>query len=118
MMSLDLDRAFDALQEGTLNKQRQNMPRSPGRPKGSPNKVSSAVKDMVREALDGVGGVAYLMTQASANPTAFLSLVGKLLPTELKADVVGVVATGVVDVSNLTPDQKRTLASIKLPTDR
>ena len=51
-----------------------------GRPKGVPNKTTAALKDMILNALDNKGGVAYLERQADENPTAFLSLVGKVLP--------------------------------------
>jgi hypothetical protein len=51
-----------------------------GRPKGIPNKVTGALKDMILTALDEKGGVVYLMEQADKNPQAFLTLVGKVLP--------------------------------------
>lgn len=51
-----------------------------GRPKGSPNKNTAALKDMILGALDNKGGVAYLEKQADENPTAFLTLIGKVLP--------------------------------------
>jgi hypothetical protein len=54
-----------------------------GRPKGSPNKTTAQVKDMILKALDGAGGVDYLQRQAEENPTAFLTLVGKVLPLQL-----------------------------------
>jgi hypothetical protein len=60
-----------------------------GRPKGSPNKIQAAVKEMVIQALNEAhadGGVAYLKEQASKNPTAFLSLVGKVLPLQVQGD--------------------------------
>jgi hypothetical protein len=52
----------------------------PGRPKGVPNKTTAALKDMILGALNNKGGVLYLEKQADQNPTAFLSLVGKVLP--------------------------------------
>jgi hypothetical protein len=58
-----------------------------GRQKGTPNKVTGALKDMVLQALDGAGGVSYLQKQATANPTAFLTLVGKVLPLQVTGDV-------------------------------
>ena len=58
-----------------------------GRVKGTPNKLTGQVKEMILEALDQKGGVKYLVQQADANPTAFLSLVGKLIPTDVKADI-------------------------------
>ena len=53
-----------------------------GRPAGVPNKVNGQLKDMILQALDGAGGVAYLQTCARDNPTAFLSLVGRVLPIQ------------------------------------
>jgi len=53
-----------------------------GRPKGVPNKLPGDVKALILAALDEVGGRSYLVEQAKANPVAFLSLVGKLLPRD------------------------------------
>jgi hypothetical protein len=41
---------------------------------------------MVLAALAGVGGEQYLMRQADENPTAFLTLVGKVLPLQITGD--------------------------------
>ena len=57
-----------------------------GRPKGSLNKNTAAVKDMVLHALDKAGGVNYLLRQAEENPTAFMTLVGKVMPTQVTGD--------------------------------
>ena len=54
-----------------------------GRKAGTPNKLTGAVKDMVLKALSNVGGVNYLEAQAQNNPTAFLTLVGKIIPHEV-----------------------------------
>lgn len=54
-----------------------------GRPKGVPNKINGELKDMVLQALNGVGGVKYLQQQAKDSPTAFLALVGKVLPLQV-----------------------------------
>ena len=55
-----------------------------GRQKGTANKVTGALKDMILQALANKGGVAYLETQATANPNAFLALVGRVLPLQVK----------------------------------
>ncbi len=55
----------------------------PGRPKGVPNKNTTAIKDMILAALDGAGGVEYLQKQANLNPGPFLALVGKVLPMQI-----------------------------------
>jgi hypothetical protein len=57
-----------------------------GRRKGSVNKNTAALKDMILSALSGVGGVDYLIAQASENPTAFLTLIGKVLPLQVAGD--------------------------------
>ena len=41
---------------------------------------------MILAALDTVGGPGYLVAQASANPTAFLTLIGKVLPMTVVGD--------------------------------
>jgi len=57
-----------------------------GRVKGVPNKVTKAVKEMVLAALDKAGGEYYLLEQSEKNPTAFLTLVGKVLPLQVTGD--------------------------------
>jgi hypothetical protein len=63
------------------------MPRSStsgqGRPKGVPNKLTSDVKAMILAALDKAGGVDYLVAQSEKNPSAFMTLVGKVLPLQM-----------------------------------
>ena len=58
-----------------------------GRQAGTPNKIQKELKEMIREALDRAGGVDYLQKQATDNPGAFLTLVGKVLPKDVRADV-------------------------------
>jgi len=58
-----------------------------GRPKGSPNKATKALKDMILGALDDAGGQDYLRRQSIENPTAFMTLIGKVLPMSINADV-------------------------------
>jgi hypothetical protein len=41
---------------------------------------------MILGALDQAGGESYLLQQARENPNAFLTLVGKVLPTTLAGD--------------------------------
>lgn len=57
-----------------------------GRVKGTPNKVNAALKDMILTALDDAGGVQYLKQQAGASPTAFLALIGRVLPMTVAGD--------------------------------
>ena len=57
-----------------------------GRVKGTPNKTTGQLKDMILGALDRAGGVTYLQRQADTSPAAFLTLVGKVLPMTLAGD--------------------------------
>lgn len=71
--------------KGTPGK-KPGSPKTGGRVKGTPNKVTAALKDMILGALDAKGGQAYLERQAEENPTAFMTLIGKVLPTTLVGD--------------------------------
>lgn len=67
-----------------------------GRPKGAVNKNTAALKDMILTALSGAGGIEYLQEQADKNPTAFLTLVGKVLPLDVNNNHGGKVVAEVV----------------------
>lgn len=57
-----------------------------GRAKGTPNKTTSLLKDAILIAASNAGGkgglVAYLEKQASDNAAPFMTLLGKVLPTQ------------------------------------
>lgn len=72
-----------------------------GRKAGTPNKLTTEVKEMILAALDRAGGIEYLTTQAHENPNAFLSLIGKVLPLQVKADVKGNVEIAVIRFSDV-----------------
>ena len=57
-----------------------------GRKAKTPNKVTAALKDMILQALANVGGETYLAEQATKNPNAFLALIGRVLPLQVKQD--------------------------------
>ena len=61
-------------------------PKTGGREKGTSNRVTKQLKELILAALDGVGGQAYLERQAEKNPGPFLTLIGKVLPTTLSGD--------------------------------
>src|SRR4051812_27827745 len=61
-------------------------PKTGGRVKGTPNKMTKALKDMILGALDDAGGQEYLHRQANNNPVAFLALIGRMLPTTLAGE--------------------------------
>lgn len=57
-----------------------------GRKVGTPNKLTAALKDLILQALANKGGVSYLERQAENNPVAFMTLVGRVLPLQVKQD--------------------------------
>lgn len=86
-------------------------PASSGRQPNSPNKLTKALKAMILGALDEAGGQAYLTTQAKENPVAFMTLLGKVLPTTLAGDPENPI---VLTRINLVPVEPRTLEEVRL----
>jgi hypothetical protein len=55
-----------------------------GRKPGQSNHLTGALKDLILKALADAGGSDYLLEQSKANPTAFMALVGRVLPLQVK----------------------------------
>ena len=62
-------------------------PKTGGRKKGSANKHTGEIREMIRQALEEAGGVKYLARVAQETPTAFLALIGRLVPSEIRASL-------------------------------
>ena len=58
-------------------------PKTGGREKGTPNKLTTDVRAMILATLDRAGGEDYLLEQATANPKAFMSLLARILPAQI-----------------------------------
>lgn len=71
--------------------------KSGGRQKGTMNHDTALLREMILGALDKAGGQKYLVKQAHKNPSAFLQLVGKVLPKDINATVSGGIAIVVID---------------------
>ena len=54
-----------------------------GRQKGTPNKRTAVLKDMILHTLDKAGGEAYLLQIAEDDPKTFIALLGKVLPLQV-----------------------------------
>ena len=79
---------------------RKNIPNGGrGRPKGAVNKNTAQLKDMILGALDQSGGVEYLVARANDPRTAsaFLTLVGKVLPMQVTGEGGGPVGIAVIE---------------------
>jgi len=71
----------------------------PGRKKGVPNKDNAQLKEMILAALDQSGGVDYLVERANdpKTATAFLSLIGKVLPMQIAGDPDNPIGISVIE---------------------
>ena len=69
-----------------------------GRPRGAANRLNREVREMLHQALEEEGGVEYLRWAARKQPVAFLSLIGRLLPAEVRASL----ETGPVEIHVVT----------------
>lgn len=58
-----------------------------GRKPGQTNRFTKDVKARILAALDMVGGEKYLARQAEKNPAAFMALLAKVMPMQVKAEV-------------------------------
>jgi len=78
-----------------------------GRKKGSKNKTTLLLKEAIEESFANVGGAEYLTTMAVQEPKAYLTLLAKILPAKIEADINVFQGTQLVD----RLQQGRTLAS-------
>jgi len=72
----------------TVPKSKRKPPLATKSRKGVPNKVTADLKNMILEALGNAGGAEYLERKANDPRTAsaFLGLVGKVLPMTIAGD--------------------------------
>lgn len=54
-----------------------------GRKKGSQNKITATIKEAIEQSFNQVGGAAYLVKMATEQPQAYMTLLGKVLPTQV-----------------------------------
>lgn len=66
---------------------KKGKPKTGGRKKGTPNKTTVKVKQAIIQAFDKAGGVDYLVRVAQDDPRTFCTLLGRVLPTEMKHEV-------------------------------
>ena len=69
----------------------KGQPKLGGRKKGTENKTTATLKQMIIAAMDEVGGKDYLVKISESDPKAFLAFVGKIIPTEIQADIKEVI---------------------------
>jgi hypothetical protein len=60
--------------------------RAVGRPKGSLNKTTAALREALKQSFEEVGGVDYLVKLARTDPKTYCRLLAKLIPDALKLE--------------------------------
>lgn len=71
----------------TDTKLKKGRKKTGGRKKGTPNKVTSSVKEAIMKAFDELGGEKYLVEVAKQDHRTFCSLLGRVLPKEISASI-------------------------------
>lgn len=66
-----------------------------GRVKGTPNKLTSRMREIAMNSLERVGGEDYLISVAETDPKAYLAFIGRFVPSEMLASVHAQVDTEV-----------------------
>ncbi len=61
--------------------------RGAGRKRGVPNMLTANIKEAVQNAFLEVGGENYLVKVAKEDPRTFCTLLGKILPTQVDAQI-------------------------------
>lgn len=77
MKNLDNSKLGDGRKKNVIDRSKT------GRAKGTPNKATKEIKQMIEGALNALGGQKYLEQQALENPVAFMGLIGKILPKDV-----------------------------------
>ena len=76
-----------------------------GRKKGVPNNINRDVKEMMFEALNRVGGAAYLAKRAIDTPASFMALLGKMMPAHMVGGDAGSLMLLHLDAAQMVSQQ-------------
>jgi hypothetical protein len=94
---------------------------NPGKPKGAVTKTGKLAREAIAQAAESLGGADRLVAWAQEDPlnerAFWASIYPKLLPLQVTGEDGGPVQSetkATLDVSSLTPEQLRAIASIPL----
>ena len=96
----------------TVKKRKGNLPPGPGpgRPKGTPNKITAAAKDVIAKAADDLGGKDRLVEWVREDPlnerAFWASIYPKLLPLQLTGEDGGPIRVTAVEWSVVEAQKK------------
>lgn len=72
-------------------KKGEPRPARAGRKKGTPNKATVELREMIMNALNRAGGEDYLLKHSKLTAASFITLLGKILPSDINAKVTGTI---------------------------
>lgn len=87
-----------------------------GRVKGTPNHVTTSVKEALHAAFEGIGGVPKLIQWASENQTEFYKLYSKLIPVQVDAAVAHNFVVAVPEVASTSEQWKQQNPQVTIQT--
>jgi hypothetical protein len=61
----------------------KGLPKTGGRAKGTPNKVTKTIREAIEASFEQVGGADYLARMAILEPASYMTLLGKVLPAHM-----------------------------------
>lgn len=85
----------------------KGYPKTGGRARGTPNKITTDLREMILTALDRAGGARYLEKQANENPAAYLALLGRLVPKDVNLSAGGGLENLIVEASRRLAEQSK-----------
>jgi hypothetical protein len=82
------------------------------------SKLSKDMKEIIHLAFSRAGGVDYLVEQARSEPKAFMGLLGKIVPNEVRLDVAVALNLGQAMIDNqLNLDRLQVIEGNVIATD-
>jgi hypothetical protein len=87
------------------------------RTKGAIGKLNKDMKEVIHLAFHRAGGIDYLVRQADENPKAFLSLLGRIVPNEVRLDVLVALDLGLAMAENQRNLERLGCVTIDLDPD-
>jgi hypothetical protein len=110
----------DIINMSENNKMRpgKNHP-GPGRPKGTPNRISGNLREAIQDSFNKLGGEKWLLELAKKDPRTFAGLLAKILPDANKSELPPIPTISISFVeSHTTKLDDDTLTTLKVANDK
>lgn len=84
----------------------KGSPKTGGRQKGVPNKLTQDVRNAIIGAFEQAGGQQYLAQLATSDPRTFCTLLGKTVPTQISGDEDGSPVKHILEIKWVQSEEK------------